>query len=715
MGQADDEVSATVTKRTLMDRKLRTLLIWLLSLAGLLSLYLLYHKLSATPRIDIPSTDMVAEEAAQSDVNDANIEVGKIGDVGVGTLEKPKFVHRDKYGRVDRVFGFERLVHKVRDDWEIEKPYMNVFMPAFSCYVRADRGTVQVETAAGRTSPKDATLMGNVVIHVVPAEDSDINEGIICLDDVTFLSDRSLFSSSGPVKYISKNSQMEGTGLELIYNEQLHRVELFRIIDLHSLRLDSSQLVQLSTTQDSDTQKSSSAKNKSKDTNEQGEYYRCVLRKNVVIDAPEQVVFARDRVCIDNIFWSKGSGDELERPDPGEPNDATVSDVNKPELPEPNDLPATRGDIFVTCDGGIVIAPRDSSAVKEESDTSVVPAGDSPSDLADAFSAGVGKSTTIARAADYDVSTGDTILHGPLKLGFLVDVNDLFVTQGDSAVLPAEVTAQKQATLSPDSNQLVLEGDCAATMFMQDPNVDQKYTLSAETFIVDLPEDVNHSATVLTSDIEHFTAAGGQVKLTITETVNGKLVRGIELKCRETEYDADRQVFAATGPGTLTLDNSNVTQPGAQPGEFSLRRPCYALLWNFSTLTYFLKPNEIIADAKPQDTLQIDYFPVVEGDYSRHATATANQVKLHLVQAADGRSELANLVASGQVTYTDEDNQLIGSELFYDREESVIEVRGDESQACYLNGALVQKVVYDPKTGKLQTEIIGPGPLQVER
>ena len=704
-----------MTKRIFMDPKLRTLLIWLLSLAVLLSLYLLYHKLSATPQIDIPSTDIVAGQAAQSDVNDANMEVGKIGDVGVGTLKRPKFVHRDKYGREDRIFGFEQLLHKVQDDWEIEKPYMNVFMPAFSCYVRADRGTVQVETAAGKTSPKDATLTGNVVVHIVPAKNSDMSEGFIYLDDVTFLSDRSLFSSSGPVKYISKYSQMVGTGLELIYNEQLNRVELFRIIDVDSLRLDSSQLVQLSTKRDSDAQKLPSAQNESAEGNRQGEYYRCVLRKNVVIDTPEQIILARDRVSIDNIFWSQSSGGQLQRPEPAEPNDAIVNDVNVPKLPEPNDVPHARSDIFVTCDQGIVIAPRDSSAVRQESDTSVVPVSDSQSDLPDVFSAAAGKSPTIAQAVDYDVSTGDTVLQGPLKLGFLVDVSNLFVTQRDSAFLPAEVTAQKQATLSPRSNQVVLEGDCVATMFRQDPNVYQKYTLSAETFTADLPEDVNRSATVLTSDIQHFTAGGGQVKLTIIETSNEDLVRGIELKCKETEYDADKQVLSATGPGTLTLDNSKVTQPSAQPGEFSLRRPCYALLWNFATLKYFLRPNQIIADARSQDTLQIDYFPVVDGDYSRHATATANQVKLHLVQAADGRNELANLIAAGQVTYTDEDNQLVGNELFYDREESVIEVRGDESQACYLNGALVQEIVYDPKTRKLQTKIIGPGPLQIER
>ena len=123
---------------------------------------------------------------------------------------------------------------------------MNVYEQDFKCYITADKGEVKIETIADKPTPKDATFTGNVVVHIVPNDSSDIKESHIYLDDIAFMSERSQLATAGPVRFISEDAQMLGTGLELVYNDQLERLELFRIVRLESLRIKSSQMAFLS-------------------------------------------------------------------------------------------------------------------------------------------------------------------------------------------------------------------------------------------------------------------------------------------------------------------------------------------------------------------------------------------------------------------------------------------------------------------------------------
>ena len=70
----------------------------------------------------------------------------------------------------------------------------------------------------------------------------------VYLDDVTFISDKSLFSTAGPVRFLSADVEMLGRGLELVYNEELERLEFFRVVNLQSLRLSSGKTESLSKT-----------------------------------------------------------------------------------------------------------------------------------------------------------------------------------------------------------------------------------------------------------------------------------------------------------------------------------------------------------------------------------------------------------------------------------------------------------------------------------
>jgi len=164
--------------------KSRKLYVWLISAGVILAIYLLYNWISKTGPIEIDTGAKFADTVAESDRGEFDDEIGMIGDVGVGTVQKAKYTHLNAEKQVDREFGFEKLLHVEGDEWEIEKPYMNIFRHNLKCYITADEGKVQVEDAVGRATPKDATLTGNVVIHISPEVGSNVQESFIYLDDV---------------------------------------------------------------------------------------------------------------------------------------------------------------------------------------------------------------------------------------------------------------------------------------------------------------------------------------------------------------------------------------------------------------------------------------------------------------------------------------------------------------------------------------------------
>ena len=683
-----------------MRVKSRKLYVWLITVAAVLAIYLLYNQISKTPPIEIDTGAKFTRlyTAAESNAVEFETEIGMVGDVGVGPVQKAKYTHLNAEKQVDREFGFEKLLHVEGDEWEIEKPYMNIFRHNLKCYITADEGKVRVEEAVGRATPKDATLRENVVIHILPEKDSNIKESFIYLDDVIFISEKSQFSTAGPVKFTSQDAQMLGRGMELVYNDELDRLEFLKIIDLETLRLRQSSKASLFSSEETDIRspapletqrKKSLTGQKAKEIpavgrgaieKKKGEYYRCVFRENVVIDCPEQLIFS-DKVSINNILWSKGSDRKYENRDTGGTDkmktavEITEESATSP-WGEPNELSEQFVDIVVTCDNGIVVTPMDSPGAirnyaKPEPEATVT-GGKGLKNFGDPN----GRATFAARRIDY----------------------------------------------CPISDEVTLEGDCLCTMLREKPNFQQKYTLSAPKIAVKLSKDKGKQPSVLAPNIEHLTASGEVVQLDTSKWAKEELLGFTKLKCLKFDYDAGQQMFLATGSGIIAVDNSKIAEPEREVGRFSLQRPCYAVVRNFDTLKYFSEANLIIADARVEQIL-IDYFPIVQSQYGQQVSATASHIEAVLYETASGRSELSTLSATGGVTYEEEgkkkkwgkrkDIQFVGSEMFYDGSKSIITAWGDELQPCLLNGALAPGIEYNLKTDRIKTKITGPGMLQI--
>ena len=837
---------------------MRKFVIGFVSLCVVLAAYLLYSRLSSSPSIDTgPEVDII-ESASDANAVGFDSEIGKIGGVGLGPVRKAKYITlNNKTNEVEREFGFEKLLSESRDIWDIEKPYMNIYRRNFKCCVTADNGKVQVETAVGRTTPKDATFSSNVVVHIIFGPPGDVKESFVYLDSIIFLSERSLLSTAGPVRFVSEDVRMNGTGLELVYSEQTGRLEYFKIADLESLQIKGAQAAMFSPGKVRDEAPAEAAKNTASqqpdeaflagdtqkteasapDTEPQagqklGDYYKCTFSKNVLVNTSEQLIFAGDELCINDIndiFWSKSSAGRSDDTDASAADDgekAAVTaepdrqiadstgepDVDAPEPAEPN-VPAEQlENIVVTCDSGFVVVPRDSVRAQEDAAANEVKDAVSETEPPSEFDNGTGKTRFLTRRIDYNVTTGDGIADGLSELTFYVgsasgaDSNeapvpvkltarkganfshasnkvvftDCLVTKPQSDLtepkditfsapeitvnlyedrtkkpdmfaagpaelvfymedanstdinqepIPVTVNAQKQARFLAASNQIVFEGDSRCTMLKEDPNALVKYMLLSEQITVDLPADSNDSLSGPAAGIKHLAATGDVVRLATTKTSKAegafagqvqdpntaKLLGGVELKCSRFDYDAVRQLFLATGPGVIKLNNSKASEPNETVGRFSMQKPCWAVLDGFDTLTYFIRENRIVADTGSQEKLRMYYIPAVDGRYDEHVSVKASRVEALLYELPSGQTELSTLTATGGIEYEDKDNQFIGSELFYDHKTAIVKVKGDESQPCYYNGVLVDGIEMNIKTGRDEAEIVGPGALQINR
>jgi hypothetical protein len=715
-----------------MQAPLRKFVVGIIALVALLGVYWLYTRTNRTPPLAPEITKALPVPVA--DVNAGPSQgVGTVLGVDIGKVEQTRFLHRNENHQVDRVFGFEQLLHKQSKQWEITNPYMKLLFPTFRCEVTANRGKVQVEAIFSQLMAEDAQFSGNVVIHIVPTEPNDALECFIHLDDVSFQAAKSLFSSNGAVRFLSRRAQLTGSGMDLIYDGGRSRLELFRIFQLDSLRLssrDMGSVADLTPRQRPAGAAAAPTRPTPAETDPQtpaADRYQCIFHSNVAIATPERVVTARDELTIDEILrpGSKKPKAPVQRavdhnepnaaPDPGA--EALVTTASSHSAISA--IPPEAFDTVVTCDGGFEVTPMDTKLKTEDrrqktqDNVALRPASSvlrpPSSELPD-------RQRAAARRIHFDASTTNTTLEGPVEMAFLLDPNGLKGANTAAQGMPMTITAQKAVRFLAASNQVLFEGGCQVALLRSEPNVTYEYLLTAPQLTLDIatapnrPRGDNAMARKIVTE-------GGPAALRILRKSGDKLVGWTTLDAAQLQYEAGPRV-TALGPGKIWMRNDALINPKADPNQFSFGRPCIARLTNFDKLTYSGATNRIVAEDKAQQLL-LDYFPLTNGRYDRHTRAIAGHVEALLNEVAKGHLELATLTATQGVEYEYEDQasgqSFVGSSLSYDYARSFVAVRGDAEQSCYLNGALVDQIDLDLKTGRAQAEILAPSAFQVRR
>ncbi|MHC4215066.1 MAG: hypothetical protein ACYSWP_17030 [Planctomycetota bacterium] len=634
-----------------MNSKLRTVLLWFASLLVVIAIFFLSTRLSQRPAITLTPDhnllDYLPEVNETPDSNSASaIEGTEIIDV-----VDAEYITRDEITKeIIQRWGFASVLTSQGDQWELEKPFIDLFRKQFNCSIRAEKGILRVEQSSAQFDPREGQLQGNVTITLKPKNENDqSSEALIYLDDLTFTSEESRFFTDGPVEFVSDELHIVGKELQGIYNEQSNRIELFRIERLTKpLKLmgrsaalfASNEKEQIKTPPSLLPPKTPSAEPPPAPdpvqpkpiaaepppearpvlNPNQDKYYKCLFSQNVVIDSPNQFVFAKKQISFSNILWNNPE-DANEQPEPPKEQTDTPADQNTAPaqapvpadtpiakkvttpLPQENEPVDTPAEILITCDNGILITPMDSDISIEDfrsPDSNIASASISPEDTKQR------PALYADDTIDYSTDTGQAVVTGPLSVVFYPnDVTTADPNQELAETLPITVTAKKQAKFLPESNLVLLEGDCVGTMTRTGPNSTEDYNLAAPSFEIKLIPDSN--------DIERFTARGQRVSLSTTKTEDGKKVSVTELICKSLDHYTKQQTFLVSGPGVIKMLNSKEPDPNDDKPGFNLNKPSLTVISNFGNLHYDMSENIVTADRDPDTALLIQYFPVIDG------------------------------------------------------------------------------------------------------
>jgi hypothetical protein len=670
----------------------RRVSVWLVSFLTVLVIYFIYNRLSRTP--EIATISAVPAGTLQPPDYGGDTITGKVGNVGVGTAKKIRYTKLNAQKQVEREFGFEQLLHQDGNDWEIERPFYTVFGKHFKSTLTGNKARVTVEASGGQVVPKEGVLTGSVMIRIWPTQKSSFGEAVIYLDDVTFAGDRSLFSTDGFVEIDSNEVQLQGEGLEVVFNADDEQLEHLKIVKLKYLRLKQWP----GQTSPGGSLQESKASDMNKTESSTGREYKCLLDRNVIIDTAQELLMA-DVVSISNFRLSGGVGDDLREEEEIRNFEHSTSNLER-------STEGMQGDVNITCDGSILVVPMDSSAELKTEDRGQMAEGG----LQKTEEKRNGRTMLCGRQVNYNTATGQAVATGPSQIVF--DVNNIGrepVKAGGQAQETAVVTivSQKEAIFQPALNSAAFAGDCRCTVTQKTENANLQYLVTAENLEAVLKHKSTDAAVM--PEIERFIAKGGEVRLASTKKIGEHLLAGVEMKCVQMDYNTVSRDFLATGPGLIKYDNSQTDEPQKGLGRFSLRRKCIALLRNFDSLEYNGSGNHLAAYAQDGSMLA-DFFPDSVADDK--VSVTASRIDVDILERPDGRMELGAATAKGAITYEDNDVAIIGDEFVYDAFTQTINIRGTPSYPCRFNGAEIDSVQGNVKTGRWKTRIKGPGAIR---
>ncbi len=492
---------------------MRKLTIGIVSLAIAVGVFVLYSNIDKTPPIETNTGENFTGNLNQNTSNDFNDPMGMVstddGEIGIGTTENFEFVNRNELtGEIEWKFGFQKLKHKEGDIWQLEKPYMNLYRKNFTSYMQAEQGIARMEKVGEKNIPKDATFSDNVVIHILSQENKDSVERTIYLDNLDFVSEKSRLSTDDKVVLVSKNIQLDGIGMELIYNDESERLEYFKVIDVNEISVKMRRKTLSSISQKDDTPETTVTENNTHVPQEtvaqenlpdtdvsKKEYYTCIFSKNVLIETPDQFIFAEDDIDIEDILFSNQSKNENASDSnipASEPNNLTIA-ANEPDdltiiAAEPNEKAIEENfvDVIIKCDNGFIIAPKDSLELKKFRESAAALTNLEKPDLADSGKKVILSTKKIQLTTALD---SDYIAAGSTELVFYIE--DLNNPDPNLQSFPVTITSQNGAKFIKDVNQVVFEGDALCTIPQNDLSEKKYATLASPELIINLPKNEN--------------------------------------------------------------------------------------------------------------------------------------------------------------------------------------------------------------------------------
>jgi len=491
-----------------MKTQFQKIYLWAVTVITVLAIYLLYVQLTGTQRIVIDQGSGIIAEPVESARSDEII--GMIDDqIGIGTVEVARFCNYRPDKSISREFGFDSLIHRKGNEWELARPFINVYERGFKCKITADKGQATVEPSHDGPVLKNETLSGNVVVHILPDKTSEMSESFIYFDYVEFSSDKASLWTEGPVRFVSDQAQMRGRGLRFMYNDTSGRIELFEITDMYKLELkvlvkdNNPRGSSLMSSNDSDYLLAGHTNKAPVEEKSIGEAngklrkfelskYRCIFRDNVRIETNDYTAMAESLV-IDNILFrsqengknaivkSSHAGDENKDFDRGTRGEAGInsSTRNNGDFTSSETLAGHRQEdglvafITVTCAGGLELGPVDSPRMRIDVSNNVLTDRTRQGFIRGFYnssrSAGV-----IGDIISYDISSEQVTAAGKSQLLFYADS---FGGSGEPA--PMAITADDRIIYDSRRGVVDFEGNCEFVVIAEAGDTNERYTLNA--------------------------------------------------------------------------------------------------------------------------------------------------------------------------------------------------------------------------------------------
>ncbi|HIJ66709.1 MAG TPA: LPS export ABC transporter periplasmic protein LptC [Planctomycetes bacterium] len=610
--------------------KRRKLLVWLTAFVLVAVAYLSYNRLVYTPPIQ---TQPGERAGAEFDVPELDTESARIGEAVVGTVEKSEYIVLDDNKNVKRVFGFARLLNPDAgtEDWKLQEPYMKIYEQAVRYEIVSDRGTCRVETVAGNPSPASAHLIDNVKIHILPEKADGPPASTICLDDLSYDSERSEFKTDGPITITSRDGRMEGNGMQLIYNDALGRVEYLNIKELHYLHLKN-----ISTVSSSETGAEGSRISSVRASTGSGRAISPVKSAPLRKGADTSVVTGDGAPPLTRDTESAAPG----RAEPGNRDDRYICRFDR--------------DVVISYGGRIVAEGADEVTISNivlsgwpEQERAAVSGGDSagPNGAPDTETGAKSGATVASYEA---VSSTDSAVGeiGPSAADSGTidtvgeptdDAEDVFVTcKGPMTIQPvnsilnitrATIQRTGRPIITPaggrqvehparfvadkidydmDTDHAFATGPVKFVFYVSEPNYPDS---SREPVPVVITADDNaeffgddnrvvfngnvvgtrrtqRPAFIQTStfrgrklivdlaqtgpdstDIRHVAVVGGKVRLESVRSVDEVAVNHVRLSCSRIDYEASDEIVIASGPGDIQINNENAPMPSEQEAD----------------------------------------------------------------------------------------------------------------------------------------------------
>ena len=479
-------------------------------LAIVIGVLALYSRLNKTPIIETNAGADFNGVPDMSGLDNYNDIPGRLttedGEIGIGKTENFEIANRnDLTGEIEWKFGFEKLIHTEGDIWQIEKPFMELYRKNFTIHMQAEQGVARMEKIGEKNIPKEATFSNNVEIHINSEGVQGYEDSTIYLDNLIFNSEKSLLSTYDKVVFVSDNIQLNGTGMELIYNDESERLEYFKVIDVDQInvRMRRTTFGSISNKEESaepeivtDTDNNNQAvrefaslqDDSPENDDSKKDYYTCIFSKNVLIETPDQFIFAEDEININDILFSGGKQDTKKSASESEPNELMIVSNG------PNDLSIAASEsneqkdeeefvhVVIKCDNGFLIAPKDSLEIgKFRGIINTQTRIDKPQ-IANSDK----KVILFTDKIELTALNSDYVAKGPTELVFFVE--DANNPDPNLQSFPVTITSEHGARYIKDVNQVVFEGNAICTIPQNDLSTKKNATLSSPQLAINIPQ-----------------------------------------------------------------------------------------------------------------------------------------------------------------------------------------------------------------------------------